>query len=183
MYFSLANAAKKVGMSRSSIYRLIEEGKLSATTDRRGKKVVELTELLRVFGSIGQENASGQEQQENIPYKPRKQQEDNQDSVTSMVIEMERLRAELKLKDSELRFKERELSLTQERLEDAKKVAEIAQKEKEQLLQIVQNQTLLLEAPKVQAKPQKTQQDDQVNLPKTKKAKKLKRDKQTGRFV
>lgn len=44
MNFNLADAAKKVDISRSSIYRLIDEGKLSATTDRWG----ELLELLRV---------------------------------------------------------------------------------------------------------------------------------------
>ena len=64
MYFSLADAAKKVGLSRSSIYRLIDEGKISATTDHRGKKVVELTELLRVFGSIGQDETTRQDTQE-----------------------------------------------------------------------------------------------------------------------
>lgn len=48
MNFNLADAAKKVDISRSSIYRLIDERKLSATTDRWGKKVVELSELLRV---------------------------------------------------------------------------------------------------------------------------------------
>jgi len=52
MNFSLADAAKKTGMSRSSMYRLVEEGKLSVTTDHRGKKVVDLSELLRVFGSV-----------------------------------------------------------------------------------------------------------------------------------
>lgn len=186
MYFSLSETAKKVGMARSSIYRLIDEGKLSASVDRKGKKVVELSELLRVFGSIGQETVSGQEQRENRSHKPRKQsqdKQDTQDNITSMVIELEKLRAELRVKDSELRFKDRELSLTQERLEDAKKVAEIAQKDKEQLLQIVQNQTLLLEAPKAKAEPLQTQQDDQVAQPKTKKSKKQKRDKKTGRFV
>jgi len=64
MNFTLADAAKKVGISRSSIYRLIDEGKLSASTDHRGKKVVELTELLRVFGSL-QESTNQDKTQEN----------------------------------------------------------------------------------------------------------------------
>lgn len=63
MNFTLAEAAQKVGISRSSIYRLIDEGKLSASTDRRGKKVVELSELLRVFGSIQEETESDKTQE------------------------------------------------------------------------------------------------------------------------
>lgn len=179
MYFSISETAKKVSMARSSIYRLIEEGRLSCSVDRKGQKVVELSEILRVFGSIGQDETPRQEQQEDRSHNLRKQHQDKQDSqdnITSVLIELEKLRAELRVKDIELKFKERELSLTQERLEDAKKVAEITQREKEQLLQIIQNQTLLLEAPK-------PQQIETEQVPAVKNKKKKQRRDASGRFV
>lgn len=152
MYFTLSDAAKKVGMSRSSIYRLIDEGKLSATTDHRGKKVVELTELLRVFGSIGQDETSRQEQQENKKHNPVRNQyrtaQDSSGNVTTMILEVEQLRAQLQIKDMELKLKDREISITQERLQEVKQTAQKMQDEKDQLLNIIHRQTLLLEAPK-----------------------------------
>lgn len=158
MYFSLSDAAKKVGMSRSSIYRLIEEGKLSATTDHRGKKVVELTELLRVFGSI-QDETGQNKSQEDTKHKPvhtsGTSSKTGQDTLVSTVQELERLRYQLQLKDMELKLKDKELELVQERLGDLKQVAEQVSQEKNKLLEILERQTLLLAAPKPQrATPQ-----------------------------
>lgn len=152
MYFTLSDAAKKVGLSRSSIYRLIDEGKLSATTDHRGKKVVELTELLRVFGSIGQDETPHQESQQHKKNNPVRTQyktvQDTSGSITSVLIEVEQLRAQLQIKDMELKLKDQEISMTQERLQEVKQAAQKMQDEKEQLLNIIHRQTLLLEAPK-----------------------------------
>lgn len=152
MLLPLAEVAARTGMARSSIYRLIDEGKLSATTDHRGKKVVELTELLRVFGSIGQDETSRQEQQENKKHNPVRNQyrtaQDSSGNVTTMILEVEQLRAQLQIKDMELKLKDREISITQERLQEVKQTAQKMQDEKDQLLNIIHRQTLLLEAPK-----------------------------------
>lgn len=153
MFFSLSDAAQKVGMSRSSIYRLIEEGKLSATTDHRGKKVVELTELLRVFGSIKDETEQNMSQ-EDRKHKPVNASgttsKTGQDTLVSAVQELERMRYQLQLKDMELKLKDKELELVQERLGDLKQVAEQVSQEKNKLLEIIERQTLLLAAPKPQ---------------------------------
>lgn len=156
MHFSLSDAAKKVGISRSSIYRLIDEGKLSATTDHRGKKVVELTELLRVFSTI--QNETGQNtSQEDRKHKPVNASgttsKTGQDTLVSAVQELERMRYQLQLKDMELKLKDKELELVQERLGDLKQAAEQVNKEKNKLLEIIERQSLMLAAPKPQKAP------------------------------
>ena len=46
---SLAEAARIAGVSRPTIYRMVSEGKLSATVDAKGVKRVEASELKRIF--------------------------------------------------------------------------------------------------------------------------------------
>ena len=151
MNFTLADAAKKAGISRSSIYRLIDEGKLSATTDRRGKKVVELSELLRVFGSIQEETEQDKTQENkkhnsgNVSRIPGKT---GQDTLFSTVQELEHLRTQLQLKDMELRLKDKELELAHQRMQDLRQTSEQVNQEKSKLLNIIERQTLLLAAPK-----------------------------------
>ena len=48
----LVEAAKLVGKSRNMLYRAIDDGKLSATLNHDGVKVVDTDELLRVYGSF-----------------------------------------------------------------------------------------------------------------------------------
>jgi hypothetical protein len=50
--FSIAAAARAVGTSRTSIQRAIKSGRLSATTNDLGERVIDLAELLRVFGPL-----------------------------------------------------------------------------------------------------------------------------------
>ena len=49
---SICAAAKAAGVSRQSMYNLINDGKISVTTDNVGKKGIDLSEILRVFGEI-----------------------------------------------------------------------------------------------------------------------------------
>jgi hypothetical protein len=49
---SISAAALLVNKDRKTLYRLIKEGKLSATTSDSGARQVETTELLRVFGAF-----------------------------------------------------------------------------------------------------------------------------------
>lgn len=150
MYFTLADAATKVGMSRSSIYRLIDEGKLSSTTDRRGKKVIELTELLRVFGSI-QESTGQEDIQEHNKHNPVRQTEHTgrtgQDTLFSTVQELEKLRYQLQIQDMELKLKDKELELVAERMNDLKLANAQVHQEKSKLLEIIERQSLMLAAP------------------------------------
>lgn len=51
---SIAAAAKLVSRDRKTLYRLIKDGRLSATQDATGARQVETSELLRVFGELKQ---------------------------------------------------------------------------------------------------------------------------------
>ncbi|MER2603890.1 MAG: hypothetical protein ABTR27_16265 [Candidatus Competibacter phosphatis] len=50
--FNVSAAARAVGTSRASIQRAIKSGRLSATTNEHGDRVIDLSELLRVFGPL-----------------------------------------------------------------------------------------------------------------------------------
>jgi len=47
---SASNAAKMVGVSRATFYRHIEEKSISTEEDKKGNKVVDVAELIRVYG-------------------------------------------------------------------------------------------------------------------------------------
>jgi chromosome segregation ATPase len=55
---SISEAARLVGISRSSLYRgYISQGKISIERDYRNAPVVDTSELLRVFGDISKATA------------------------------------------------------------------------------------------------------------------------------
>jgi excisionase family DNA binding protein len=55
---TVSEAAKLVSRDRKTLYRLIKEGKLSATVRDSGSRQVETSELLRVFGEMRQSEVS-----------------------------------------------------------------------------------------------------------------------------
>ena len=55
---SVADAAKLVARDRKTLYRMVKEGKLSATLNNDGQRQIETSELVRVFGVL--ENLNGQ---------------------------------------------------------------------------------------------------------------------------
>jgi hypothetical protein len=50
--FNLTKSAEMVGISRMTLVRHIEKGKLSSTKDNFGKKGVEVSELIRCYGEL-----------------------------------------------------------------------------------------------------------------------------------
>jgi hypothetical protein len=52
--FTIAGAARAAGVGRATIQRALKAGRLSATTNEQGERVIDLTELLRVFGPLKQ---------------------------------------------------------------------------------------------------------------------------------
>ena len=52
--FTIAGAARAAGVGRATIQRALQSGRLSATTNEQGERVIDLTELLRVFGPLKQ---------------------------------------------------------------------------------------------------------------------------------
>lgn len=57
---TLRQAAEQVGVSRQTVYRMVKEGKLSATLRADGQKVVDTAELLRAFGRLTPETVTRQ---------------------------------------------------------------------------------------------------------------------------
>ena len=47
-----SKAAQLAGVARSTIYKDIEDGKLSASLDGKGRKVIDVAELERVYGAL-----------------------------------------------------------------------------------------------------------------------------------
>ena len=52
MRMNINQAAKAVGVARSTLYRDIREGKVSVKKDGRGKPYVDVSELERAYGSV-----------------------------------------------------------------------------------------------------------------------------------
>ena len=49
---SISAAARTAGVSRTTIQKAIKTGRLSATTNTAGNRVIDLSELLRVYGPL-----------------------------------------------------------------------------------------------------------------------------------
>ncbi len=52
MELNLSQAAVSVGISRTTLYQHIKKGKLSVTLNRDSQKVVDTSELIRVYGEL-----------------------------------------------------------------------------------------------------------------------------------
>lgn len=58
---SVAEAARLVGRDRKTLYRdYLARGRLTATTDATGRKVVSISELIRVFGELSMQKATAE---------------------------------------------------------------------------------------------------------------------------
>ena len=55
--FTIAEAARAVGVDRATLYRYLKSGKLSLTRDEKGKRGVDAAELARVFPAVSQSSA------------------------------------------------------------------------------------------------------------------------------
>jgi len=49
---SISAAAAAAGVSRQTLYNIIKEGKITVTTDNAGRRGIDTSELLRVFGEL-----------------------------------------------------------------------------------------------------------------------------------
>ena len=55
---SVRDAALRAGISRQTMFRYIEQGRISATNNRAGQKQIAVSELLRVFGELQPETVT-----------------------------------------------------------------------------------------------------------------------------
>lgn len=144
---TLRQAAAQVGVSRQTVYRMVKEGKLTATTRHDGQKVVDTAELLRAFGRLTPETVTRQPaalQPETPPATARPglqamTQEDRRREVE--IADREAMRAELQAARDALRRAEEQLQEARER--EAK------------LMELAQSATRLLEHREAAAAPPK----------------------------
>ena len=64
---SITEAARLVSRSRTTLYRYIEQGKLSMCTDVQGAKYIDISDLLRVFGELSVQPSVTGEQSHVVP--------------------------------------------------------------------------------------------------------------------
>jgi excisionase family DNA binding protein len=131
---TVSEAAEHVGVTRQTIFKQIKAGKLSATQNRQGHMQVNVVELLRVYGEL-------QSPQQVAQNRINRQQQANPATATALLqIELERTKMQLELAN--------------ERIQELKETVREVKDEKQQLLVIVDRQTLLLAAPRpARAKP------------------------------
>lgn len=139
---TVSDAAAHVGVTRQTIFKQIKSGKLSATTNRKGHKQINITELMRVYGEL----QSPEQIAQNRINRP--QQTPGATATGALQLELERARMQLQIKDLELATMRERVDELKAREQESKARERAVNDEKQQLLAIVDRQTLLLAAPK-----------------------------------
>ena len=55
---TVRQAAEHIGVSRQTMFRYIQQGRVSSTLSRDGEKQIQVAELLRVFGELQPETVA-----------------------------------------------------------------------------------------------------------------------------
>ncbi len=119
---NLTQAAKAAGIARGTLYKHIDEGKISCQLDDKGKRVIDTSELMRVYGQINQPETDD-ERSEESPIEHKETQEETD------VVQVLRER----------------IGGLEKQVEDLRQDKEASNKRESELLDILkQQQTLLL---------------------------------------
>ena len=111
-------AADLTGKSKSTVQRAMNSGKLSFEMDANGRRLIDVSELERVFGLAPQSNAASSEAPDSVESELKRAAE---------MIEMERLKARVKALEDQL-------DLTREQLDDTRAQRDQWQKQAQQVL-------------------------------------------------
>ncbi len=114
-------AAELTGRSKSTVQRSMNSGKLSFEIDSNGRRLIDVSELDRVFGLLPQNSGSGTapSSQETSPQSELQRAAD--------MLEIERLKMRV-------RALEEQLEMTREQLEDMRGQRDLWQKQSQQIL-------------------------------------------------
>jgi hypothetical protein len=111
MKHSLSKAARLAGVARSTLYEAIHSGKIATETDGRGRKVIDQSELLRVFGALQPDGQS-----DNGIIQPRTGATTPTDTPTAVLEErIKGLEALLSARDEMIKGKDAEINAYRER--------------------------------------------------------------------
>lgn len=139
---TVSDAAEHVGVTRQTIFKAIKAGKLSATQNRQGHMQVNVVELLRVYGEL--------QSPEQVAQNRLNRQQHHATATATPLLQLELERVKLQLEKKEF-----ELEQMRARVEEMRERERENKDEKQQLLTIIERQTLLLAAPKP-ARPKAT---------------------------
>lgn len=134
-FFTVADAAVRVGKSRQTLFDKIKRGQLSATVNGDGIKVIDVSELLRVFGHLLSEDELSRNQANKAV----------QPAASSLITT---LQLELELAKLRLVHAQKELETSNRQLEEMRVRERQGIEDRTQLLGVIERQSLLLAAPK-----------------------------------
>lgn len=134
-FLTVAEAAVRVDKSRQTLFDKIKRGQLSATVNNEGIKVIDVSELLRVFGRLLSDDELSQNQANKA----------GQPAPSSLTTT---LQLELELAKLRLAHAEKELETSTRQLEEMRVRERQSIADRTQLLGVIERQTLLLAAPK-----------------------------------
>jgi len=127
-YLTVAEASVRVNKSRQTLFDKIKRGQLSATVNHDGIKVIEVSELLRVFGTLLSDEQMALNQANKA----------GQATPTALTSTLQ----------LELELTKMQLELANERIQELKERERQHVDDRAKLLTIIDRQTLLLAAPK-----------------------------------
>ncbi|MGB1011896.1 MAG: hypothetical protein ACPGVP_19440 [Thiolinea sp.] len=141
---SISEAIKLSGVSRGTFYRkYLNAGLISATQDHAGKKQIETSELLRVFGRLNGVQVHNSDSLDNTEIEQSVQDGTEDKSATrkkqsNYLAQLEQLHAE------QLKSKDTQIALLREQIEGLKADKAFHQKQNSDLTETIK----LLEGPK-----------------------------------
>ena len=148
---TLREAARQVGVSRQSVYRMVKDGRLTATVRHDGQKVVDTAELLRVFGSLSPRQSPGQPETVAQGDSPRQPATVTATPPAPQAMTADERRREVEIADREaLRA---ELQAARERIRDVEGQLQEAREREAKLMELAQSATRLLEHREAAAAP------------------------------
>lgn len=134
-FLTVAEAAVRVNKSRQTLFDKIKRGQLSATVNAEGIKVIDVSELLRVFGTL----LSDEQVQQNQANKAGQPESSSLTATLQLELELAKLRQA---------HAEKELATANKQLEEMRVRERQSIEDRTQLLGVIERQTLLLAAPK-----------------------------------
>lgn len=146
-YLTVAEAAVRVNKSRQTLFEKIKRGQLSATVNHDQIKVIEVSELLRVFGTLQSDEQIALNQA-------------NKSGQAAPTALTSTLQLELELAKLRQAHAEKELATANKQLEEMRVRERQSIEDRTQLLGVIERQSLQLAAPKpapaARAKPAPT---------------------------
>lgn len=142
---TFSDAAKRAAVSRQTIYKYVSQGRLSATLAHDGRRQIEVTELLRVFGHLHSPDDASSD-------KADARRMSATTPATEVILELERAKMQIQARDTELALLRERVEELKAREQLAKDQAREAQEQQSRLLGIVEMQGRLLAAPMTPAK-------------------------------